>query len=348
MKKSLFISAFALSFYSPFTLGKSCVTINEFTSNSSLISTIKNNSKHFLNGNCLVKKLNSPIERTNFSIVSYLLERKTVQNYDSNDCLETTSLSFDELDQNDHEWRPQGVAVQNDLGFVSWYHRLKVNGQITNQNGELGMRLSIIDLKTGAYNHFLLLDKDENRIIGHADGLAVQDNLLFVADYNFGLHIFDLNKINTYNKSIKRLGFLSTQKCRFPIYQMANLSLTKEKLLFTPYQQNSNRLNLFEIGLNDILTKDRIGTKMIHQQLPFKKVQGIGEISSNEDSKYIFLSQKDDKTSHLSLSTLNADSKNQQFILPAGIEDAEVVNNVIYSVTEFEKRKSFLLIKIKE
>lgn len=348
LRRNLFTSLVLFSTTLSFAYGKSCVEVSSFKQNSSLLTKLKTNTKHFLNGNCLVKKINSPIEKTNFTIVPYLLERQARANIEINDCYQLTSLTFDKQDQEDHQWRPQGVSFQNGYGFVSWYHRKTIDGKLTNQNGELGMRLSIIDLKTGLYNHFLLIDKDEKRIIGHADGLVVKDNLAFVADYNYGIHIFDLNNVNSYNRSIKRLGSIKTDSCRFPIYQMANLSLYNEKISFTPYQQQPDKLNLFQFELEDIFNKERFGAKMVNQQLPFQKVQGFSEYKHKDQNKYLFLSQKGELNSQLILTDMKNGSKVFKYNLPAGIEDAEVKDKEVVTVTEFDKRKAFLVIKIKE
>jgi len=109
-------------------------------------------------------------------------------------------LTWDDYDRNDAAWWPQGVATLRSGGvlIVSWYakrRRLRTPGA----------RISVLDRRHPdgpRYRHVLLVAP--RRLFGiltvgvvpvHAGGIAVRNDLLYVADTLFGLRIFRLDDI---------------------------------------------------------------------------------------------------------------------------------------------------------
>ncbi|GAA2901362.1 hypothetical protein GCM10010517_67170 [Streptosporangium fragile] len=105
---------------------------------------------------------------------------------------------FNTGDNTTREWYPQGLSCASDAGIdggtfvVSWYHKPS-SGQ------ERGVRLTFLDPATLRYRHVLLVralpDGDIAPINIHAGGVAWYAGLLYVADTNRGLRVFDTRQI---------------------------------------------------------------------------------------------------------------------------------------------------------
>jgi hypothetical protein len=109
-------------------------------------------------------------------------------------------LTWDEADRDDPSWWPQGVATtrSGDVLLVSWY--AKRRGLRTP-----GARISVIDRTARGgprYRHVLLVRP--RRLLGvltlgtvpvHAGGIALDGNLLYVADTVFGVRLFRLEDV---------------------------------------------------------------------------------------------------------------------------------------------------------
>ncbi|SEG23642.1 hypothetical protein SAMN05444920_102298 [Nonomuraea solani] len=106
--------------------------------------------------------------------------------------------AFDDKDQDTADWYPQGLTGSEDsdsIGvpafLVSWYFKPAA--------GERGIRLSFVSPKTLKYRHALLVlakpDGSYGPINIHAGGIACHGDLLYVADTEKGLRVFDLNKV---------------------------------------------------------------------------------------------------------------------------------------------------------
>lgn len=107
-------------------------------------------------------------------------------------------------DQKTAQWRPQGLSglahAERKFLLISWYHRSEDIS--TNK----GVRLSLVDvtkMDDVRYRHLLLVEPTADAekypvfqpVHIHAGGLAVVGNLLFVADTEHGLRVFDLNQV---------------------------------------------------------------------------------------------------------------------------------------------------------
>jgi len=90
-------------------------------------------------------------------------------------------FQWDRVDSSTSEWYPQGVDGRGHLLLVSWYSKLTG-----------AARLSVVDLDAGRYGHVALVTGDGKPVKTHAGGLAWREDLLYVADTNRGLRVFDL------------------------------------------------------------------------------------------------------------------------------------------------------------
>ncbi|MEW9549099.1 hypothetical protein [Nonomuraea sp. NPDC050783] len=117
--------------------------------------------------------------------------------------------AFDAGDQNTVDWYPQGLTGSGDSGgmgvpaFVaSWYFKPKT--------GERGIRVTFLSPRTLKYQHALLVlaapDGSYRPINIHAGGIAIDGDLLYVADTAKGLRVFDLRHILDLRTAQKDLG----------------------------------------------------------------------------------------------------------------------------------------------
>jgi hypothetical protein len=109
-----------------------------------------------------------------------------------------TWYAFDDKDQDTPDWYPQGLTGSDDSGnigipafMISWYFKPKT--------GERGIRVSFLSPKSLKYQHALLVlarpDGSYGPINIHAGGIACFGDLLYVADTERGLRVFDLNNV---------------------------------------------------------------------------------------------------------------------------------------------------------
>ena len=107
-------------------------------------------------------------------------------------------FTWDEPDRTDPDWWPQGVASLRSgaLLLVSWYARRSRIGWTR------GSRITVVDRADPArprYRHVLLVTPRRLRTIGrvpvHAGGVAVLDDLLYVADTRAGVRVFRLQDV---------------------------------------------------------------------------------------------------------------------------------------------------------
>ncbi|HEX4813936.1 MAG TPA: hypothetical protein VFV66_14415 [Nonomuraea sp.] len=106
--------------------------------------------------------------------------------------------AFDAKDQDTADWFPQGLSCAEESGSigapvfaVSWYFRPEA--------GERGVRVSFLSPHTLKYQHALLVrarpDGSYGPIDIHAGGIAIDGDLLYVADTVRGLRVFDLGNL---------------------------------------------------------------------------------------------------------------------------------------------------------
>lgn len=105
---------------------------------------------------------------------------------------------FNAADNVTREWYPQGLTCASDAGaagnafVVSWYHSPA-------SEAERGVRLTFLNTATLRYRHVLLVrvaaDGDITPINIHAGGIAWYGDLLYVADTDRGLRVFDVRQI---------------------------------------------------------------------------------------------------------------------------------------------------------
>tara|TARA_R110002072_G_scaffold64203_5_gene159765 strand:- start:108629 stop:109681 length:1053 start_codon:yes stop_codon:yes gene_type:complete len=346
MKKSLSIKLLLIALcWTQVLHANECSQKSPYSDNSSVIQNTKYRIKSFLNGKCLHRVKTTPLTIKSMDKVKLLnfIAPQALELRDTrNTCLKMTKLSFSQRDQKDNTWRPQGVAKVKDIAFISWYHRKKISGALTLQNGNEGMRISIIDLEKLKYQHYKVKDESGKTIIGHADGLAIYENLLFLADYHYGIHILDLQSIDHRKKIISRINSISTENCQFPIYKFGNLSINQKNMTmqFSAYPSKQNILNINSLKIKDLISKER--DLSIHSEkrgLPYSKVQGLAQ----HDHSYYILNQNDHTSSTLTKTDLNTQTT---YLLPSGVEDAEIFENELMTVTELDENKSILLIKL--
>jgi len=106
-------------------------------------------------------------------------------------------LTWDDADRTDPVWWPQGVASLRSgaLLLVSWYAKRRLGWT-------RGSRLTVVDRSDPAqprYRHVLLVAPRRLRSFGrvpvHAGGIAVLDDLLYVADTRTGVRVFRLQDV---------------------------------------------------------------------------------------------------------------------------------------------------------
>jgi hypothetical protein len=106
--------------------------------------------------------------------------------------------AFDDKDQDTTDWYPQGLTCAEDSGsigvpafMVSWYFKPEA--------GERGIRVSFASPKSLKYQHALLVEAKPDGSYGpidiHAGGIAAHGDLLYVADTERGLRVFDLGNL---------------------------------------------------------------------------------------------------------------------------------------------------------
>jgi hypothetical protein len=107
-------------------------------------------------------------------------------------------FTWDERDRSDPDWWPQGVATLRSgaVLLVSWYAR---RGRL---GWTRGSRVTVVDRSDPAqprYRHVLLVTPRRVRSLGrvpiHAGGIAVLDDLLYVADTRAGVRVFRLQDV---------------------------------------------------------------------------------------------------------------------------------------------------------
>ncbi|TMR96198.1 hypothetical protein [Nonomuraea basaltis] len=106
--------------------------------------------------------------------------------------------AFDAADQDTADWYPQGLTCGEESASIgvpvfvaSWYFRP--------QAGERGIRVSFLSPRTLKYQHALLVAAKPDGSYGpiniHAGGVAIDGDLLYVADTARGLRVFDLSNL---------------------------------------------------------------------------------------------------------------------------------------------------------
>jgi len=90
-------------------------------------------------------------------------------------------FQWDRKDCDTKDWYPQGIDGRGGTILVSWYSK---------RDGTA--RLSVVDVKARRYGHVALVTADGKPVKTHAGGLAWREDLLYVADTNRGLRVFDL------------------------------------------------------------------------------------------------------------------------------------------------------------
>lgn len=297
------------------------------------LSHLKERAKHVLNGSCIVLKGELKPSEKFFEELS--LSRRASKIERTSECLEEAVFSFDESDQADPIWRPQGVAYLRGNILISWYNRKVENGKTTLKSGERGMRLTVMNENNGSYDHFNFLDEKGNPLLGHADGLTVWKGNILLADYRKGFHIF---KVSDIGKGLKRIGIISMESCKHKIYGPGNAATEGDSVIFSPYVEMENNLSVYSLDLSEIGSKNSYSANRIYTGLNPAKVQGV---ITNHGQVYFF-QQVDNNKSHL---VSLVDGEYKKFNLPPGVEDGELYNNKIFTVTEFEKKRKIIVLK---
>jgi hypothetical protein len=92
-------------------------------------------------------------------------------------------FQWDAEDSRTKVWYPQGVDGRGRFVLVSWYATLGS-----------AARLTVADTEAGRYGHVALVTADGKPVKTHAGGLAWREDVLYVADTNRGLRVFDLTR----------------------------------------------------------------------------------------------------------------------------------------------------------
>lgn len=347
MRKKLIIKIFFLFiFFCKCSFASSCGEEIKIISKNSFLKNVKFKIKNTFNNSCFKKSIEGdlyPKKLDISNIKKITFSRKLSKNYHKDDCIAYDQYYFDKEDQEDDSWRPQGATMVKEFAMISWYHRAGINGELTLKNGEKGMRLSLINLEDGTYDHIGFRDELNQIIVGHGDGLAIYKNLLFLADYNYGIHIFDMNQLDVKKMLLKRINSIKVDQCKFPLYKFGNLSFGnfrgKKVLSFSNYTNISDKLHLQYMTIESLINGAQIDHGIIHLSLPYTKVQGV----TMRGPDYYFTRQSAENKSELIKTNLLGQVV---YALPPGVEDSQAFDNQLITVTEFNKNKSIILIDL--
>lgn len=265
--------------------------------------------------------------------------------------------AFDAKDQDTADWYPQGLSCGEESGSIgvpvfvaSWYFKPTA--------GERGIRVSFLSPRTLKYQHALLVtakpDGTYAPINIHAGGIAIDGDLLYVADTSRGLRVFDLNKLLDLRTAQNDLGDptrvgrhdgkFHAFGYRYVIPQTDFWRLARPGPLFSfvsiDRSGDTDRLITGEYHENDP------GGRVAHWNLGFSggepnevfvmghpKIQG----AISQGGKW-YLSQAANSTTNGKLLVYSG-GKPQTRPFPIGPEDLTVQGGKLWSVTEFRNKR---------
>ncbi|MCK2217139.1 hypothetical protein MF672_025615 [Actinomadura sp. ATCC 31491] len=265
--------------------------------------------------------------------------------------------AFDAADQATVDWYPQGLTGSTDSGGIgvpaflaSWYFKP--------QAGERGIRLTFLSPRTLRYRHALLVlakpDGSYGPINIHAGGIAVHGDLLYVADTERGLRVFDLGNIldlRTVQNDLGDPDRIGRQNGKFnafgyryviPQTDMWQLAKSGPHFSFVSVDRHGGTPRLISGEYSEDVSRGWVG----RWDLPFAggepaeaylmghaKIQGA---LSQGDTWY--LSQAGDSTRNGKLLVLRGGAW-QTRPFPIGPEDLTVQDGKLWSLTEFKDRR---------
>ncbi|MFI7537703.1 hypothetical protein [Streptosporangium sp. NPDC049376] len=270
---------------------------------------------------------------------------------------------FDAADNEVTDWYPQGLTCSSDAGLarnafvVSWYFKPQ-------SAPERGIRLSFLDPATLRYRHVLLVVADTAGGISpiniHAGGVAWYGDLLYVADTERGMRVFDTRQIFEVNgdgtTTIGRRGgvytafgyryvmpqtgaWSRTGEARFS-FATVDRSTTPGTLVSGEYvetRQEAGRVARWAFDQDGSLRADDAGVARAVDAylLPEPKIQGA--LSCNGTW---YLSQGAGSTRNGALLVAGETVARRPY--PSGPEDLTCVRdrNTLWSVTEFAGRRA--------
>ncbi|WP_188187750.1 hypothetical protein [Nonomuraea sp. SYSU D8015] len=265
--------------------------------------------------------------------------------------------AFDAKDQDTADWYPQGLSCGEESGSIgvpvfvaSWYFKPEA--------GERGIRVSFLSPQTLKYQHALLVaakpDGTYAPIDIHAGGIAIDGDLLYVADTYRGLRVFDLNNLLDLRTAQNDLGDptrigrhggkFHAFGYRYVIPQTDSWQLAQRgpHFSFVSIDRSGGTGRL----ISGEYMKDDPGGWVAHWGLPFSggepdeafvmghpKIQG----AISHGGKW-YLSQAADATTNGKL-IVYADGEPQTRPFPIGPEDLTVQGGKLWSVTEFRNKR---------
>jgi hypothetical protein len=161
-------------------------------------------------------------------------------------------FTWDARDRDDESWWPQGVAAvaSRDALIVSWYSK-------SGRFGTPGSRITVVDRRHRdgiRYRHVLLVAP--RRPLGvltvgavpvHAGGIAVRDDLLYVADTLFGVRLFRLGDV----MRVRRRGLTGRFGARGHDYVLPQLAALRAPLR-VPLRSGQRRLRFSFLSIGEL------------------------------------------------------------------------------------------------
>ncbi|MGI5288913.1 hypothetical protein ACQEVF_36950 [Nonomuraea polychroma] len=265
--------------------------------------------------------------------------------------------AFDAKDQDTADWYPQGLTCGEESGsigvpvfVVSWYFKPEA--------GERGIRVSFLSPRTLKYQHALLVaakpDGSYAPINIHAGGIALDSDLLYVADTFRGLRVFDLNNLLDLRTAQNDLGDAKLIGRHDGKFHAFGYRYVIPQTDFWKLAQPGPHFSFVSIdrsgGTPQLITgeywEDDPGGRVAHWDLAFSggepnevfvmghtKIQG----AISHGGKW-YLSQAANATTNGKL-LVYTDQKLRTRPFPIGPEDLTVQDGKLWSVTEFRNKR---------
>jgi len=247
----------------------------------------------------------------------------------------------------DRLWYPQGIGEatyqSQPVKVISWYHRTTPN----DENSVDRSRVTIIyesGSKKGTYEHIELRDQNGGFVKSHAGGVAVRNNVLYVASTNV-LRAFDFSRPHDFGNA-KGTGFQELRSFTPPYREtqhdvrFSSISFDRQnRLLVAEFNRDAKgEINRYTIDRNGFLIYD--GKPL---GVGEKRVQGIAEGSDGN----LYLTQSNGASSPGKLfrstygGTLNFTEVNGKK-LPSGPEDLARGSDGLWTLTEYPCHRHIL------
>lgn len=271
--------------------------------------------------------------------------------------------NFEKDDQDTPDWYPQGVACASEAGraepvvAVSWYWKPN------DGRPEKGVRLSFLNVSTRKYAHVLLVrpaaDGSYQPINIHAGGIAWSGDLIYVADTNNGLRVFDVRGLvdlaSTPAKKYLAYRYLMPQVDHWrPVSGPARFSFVSidrthspDVLLSGEYVEPgaTGRVARWPLAADHTLKADSQGVvrPIDAYAMPKNKIQG----AHSHDGRW-YLSQARDSRSRGSLVVVDKAGKVTTRDFPVGPEDLSCwrEKKTLWSVTEFRNKRAVFAVRL--